>query len=233
MWFMDQIVAWLNSVSQYFLDAYDEVRGWVFPFYYLAMPLYWLYASFFYISYYFSQFNEWLDWAAGQLSQLLSWGTVWSYILSYVPNLISLRDWFYDWWGSIRAKITDWWSAESVTVRGWIDTAVQPFNSLKSDWDSFWQYTWPGWESIVDSLKSDWDNFWSFTFPNLVSRGWLTAWWNDRLKDVQSLLDSAFTARASWWEGWQDIRTSVLTFFSDPVEYLWQRFTDWFMGREG
>lgn len=233
MSWMTSIVSWLKSIESYFYNAYLEVYGWIYPFWLLSSPL--LYASrgFGWLAYYFSLFNNWLVWAQGELGKVLNWDTIWSYLLNYVPNLIQLRDWFYNWVTYVTNTITSWWSATFVTVKGWISTAVQPFKAMLTAWNNFWQTTWPQWTSSFNSLKSAWDNFWSYTFPTLVSFSWLETWWNSRLQDIQGLINSAFTARASLWAGWQEMRADVAGFFSDPVEFIWERFTGWFLGPEG
>jgi hypothetical protein len=233
MSWMNSIVSWLKDIEGYFYDAYLEVYGWIYPFWLLSYPV--LYASrgFGWLAYYFSLFNNWLVWAQGEMDKVLGWSTIWSYILSYVPNLVQIKDWFYSWATNVTNTVNSWWSATQATVQGWISTAVQPFNSMLTAWSNFWNNTWPGWVSSFNTLKAAWDNFWSYTLPNLVSFTWLGTWWDSRLTDVQGLINSGFTARQSLWSGWQDIRTSVLTFFQDPVEFIWDRFTEWFLGPEG
>ncbi|KKK66018.1 hypothetical protein LCGC14_2968300, partial [marine sediment metagenome] len=96
----------------------------------------------------------------------------------------------------------------------------------------FWNITWPAWLAQFETLRASWDNFWVTIYPGLVSFAWLTTWWNERLADVAGLIDSAFTIREGLWDGWQDVRGAVLEFFSDPLEWLWSKFTDWFLGPE-
>ena len=222
MSWMNSIVSWLKSNEDYFYDAYSEVYGWVYPFWLLAYPL--LYASrgFGWLAYYFSLFNNWLVWAAGEISDILSWASIKSLIRSWLPRLEDTVSWFLDWWNKVQSVVTSWWSATQTTVKGWISTAVQPFNAMLTAWTSFWNSTWPGWVTSFNSLKSSWDNFWAVTFPTMVSFTWLATWWNSRLLDIQGLIDSAFTVRTSLWAGWQDWRDRVAAFFTDPEDWLYK-----------
>ena len=111
---------------------------------------------------------------------------------------------------NITDTIGDWWLVAQTTVQGWIAAAT---------------------EGLAD-LKVAWSTFWSVTLPTLVDFAWLTTWWTSRLTDIGNLIDSAFTLRSGLWEGWQEARTNVSNFITTPLDWLWERFTDWFLGRE-
>lgn len=232
MSFMSPIISALNSVSSWFYEIYLDVNGWVWPFWQAAGFFYQISLLFNTLAWQFYYFWGWVDDVATKVAGILSWSTIWSYILSYVPNLTQIRDWFYGWSSNITSVITIWWYATQTTVTEGITAAVQPFNAMLTAWNNFWNSTWPQLTSSFNGLKAAWDNFWRYTLPNIVSFDALEDWWNGRIGALQGLINSAFTTRASLWEGWQEVRTSVLTFFSDPVEYIWDRFTGWFLGPE-
>ena len=227
------IVEALSDVSAFCYSLYLTTLGWVWPFWYVAEPFYGLSTVFSTLAGASSDFIALVNGIVAQVANVLSWDTIWSYIVSRIPNLEALRDWFYGWWTNVSSVVTSWWSAQGVTVHGWIDAAVQPFTALRADWDMFWTFLWPQLTRSFDSLKSEWGNFWQLTLPGLVSQVDLRSWWQSRLSDVEALLDSAFSARAGLWSGWQEMRENVVKFFGDPVEYIWSRFVDWFLGPEG
>lgn len=111
-----------------------------------------------------------------------------------------------------------------------IDAATQGIDELQTAWHNFWNVTWPGLLNDLEDLRANWSNFWSVTFPTLVSLTWLATWWTSTMRDVLDLIDSAFTLRDSLWAGWQEIRDTVLEFFSDPLKFLYDRLED-FMDR--
>lgn len=233
MRFMDWIIEELEAVKSWFYEAYQEVKGWIYPFYLLKYPLYGLYGAFLWLVEWFGDFNEWLDWAADRLEEIFSWENIRSLIRSWLPDLEDALDWWDRWWVWVGQEIADWWSEILPYVLTYVDNAVEGFSDLVAAWDTFWTVTWPGLLDELAGLKGEWDNFWVNIFPDLVSFTWLTTWWADRVNDVQDLIDSAFTLRDSLWAGWQDMREDVLEFFADPLEWLWARFTDWFLGPEG
>ncbi len=177
--------------------------------------------------------SNWYRDVSIKIGNYLSWDTIWSYIVSYIPNLEDIRDWFYGVTDNILSIVSDWWLATQVTVQGWIDTAVGELQGIAGDWTSFWNNLWPALTDSFNSLKSGWSTFLGVTLPNLVNFSWLETWWNSRLQDVRGLIDSAFLSRDSWWAGWQDMRAQVVEFFSNPIEYIWSRFIDWFLGPGG
>jgi phage-related protein len=233
MGFMTWIIDALNDASAWLYEIYLDVYGWVWPFYYTANWFYYLCDVFNTLAWAFYYFSSWVDDISTRIENFLSWDTIWGYITSYIPNIEDIRDWFYNWWGNVWDAIDDWWSTVQDTVHGWIDTAVQGLEGIGGDFLDFWNNLWPTFTTAFNKVHTELDNFWEHTLPNLVSFTWLTTWWSSRIADVQGLINSGFTARNSLWEGWQDMKSNVVDFFTDPVEFIWERFTDWFLGPEG
>ena len=174
--------------------------------------------------------SNWYEDTILLLREILSWSTIKSYIRSWLAGIESAIAWFFDWWYQVGNRIDYWWSGRVSIVQGWIDAATQGFDELKAAWDNFWTITWPGILDDIEGLRSEWTNFWSITFPTLVSFTWLTEWFGGKLLEIQALIDSAFTLRESLWAGWQEMRDSVVEFFTDPLKWLYDRVED-FMDR--
>ena len=232
MGFMTSIINALNSVSSWFYQIYLEVYGWVYPFWLAAGFFYQLCSLFNTLAWQFYYFSSWVSDVAAKVAEILNWSTIWSYILSYVPNLTQIRDWFYSWWSNVTSVVTSWWSTTQYTVQGWISTAAQPFNAMLTAWNSFWNSLWPQLTGSFNSLKSAWDNFWGVTFPTLVSFSWLTTWWSSRLQDVQGLINSSLKTWFPFYDDLVKLWSSLTAFFTNPVEFIWERFADWFLGPE-
>jgi len=174
--------------------------------------------------------SNWYNDVSAKISNSLSWATIWSYILSYFPRLLELRDWF-DWWVKyVEDLIWFWWRYVQEDVKGWISAALQPFNAVVSAWNSFWGSLWPQLVSSFNSLKSSWDNFWTVTLPSLVSLSWLATWWDSKLLDVQALIDSSVKEWFPFYDDLVNLWGGIAEFFTNPVEYIWKRFTNWFFG---
>lgn len=222
MSWMTSIISWLKSLEGYFYDAYLEAYSWVAPFWYLAIPLLYISRGFGWLAYYFSQFNEWLYNVNIKIGQILNWDTIWSLIKSFIPNWNRIGDWFADWWSNVTDIIHNWWSETSQTVQYWIAIATEGFNELLAAWDTFQSVTWPKWIGDFNKLKSLWETFASVTLPTLVNFSWLETWWNGKLIDIQSLIDSAFTTRDAFWKDWQEWKDKISEFFADPEDWLYK-----------
>jgi len=156
----------------------------------------------------FQLLQKWLNYAED----------AWSWVLNSVQYVGSIID---DWWSPI-------WS----DVKGYIAIAVEGLAELRTAWDTFWHVTWPELVNRLENLYGSWDLFVTTVLNTLVSFTWLTTWWQSRLTDIDALINSWFIAFTPFWEGWQEIRDQVLEFFADPLTWLEQRFTDWFLGAE-
>jgi len=230
--FMGDIIAALNAASSFTYSIYLEVNGWIWPFNLVSGPFYWLSVNFNNLAWGFYHFWDWVNDISARIGGALSWDTVWNFIISRFPQIEQLRDWFYNWWNNVTGAVTSWWSATSVTVQGWIQEAKQYAASLVSSITAgllTLQGAWDGFKVRIPTIDGV-IYWWSNWTGNVLTA--VNSWWTGKLTEVQGLINSAFTARASFWEGWQDMRDNVLEFFADPVEYIWGRFADWFLGPE-
>jgi len=178
-----------------------------------------------------------LDW----ISDLESWTqTQLNNLRDTVLLLISdIESWTLTQINSVRSAILTiisdleaWTITEFNTVRDWILTLISDVSS--------WTIT------QIDNVKSAilaivgnlelWTRAEIDTIMALLSAlidwdaltAWITTWWNNRVTDIQGLIDSAFTLRESLWAGWQDWRDSVAEFFADPLEWLYTKMDEFF-----
>ena len=232
MGFMNSIIDLLNETSSRFYNVYLEMYGWLYPFYLPAIYFYYLSTAFSNLAWQFSYFSSWVSSATSSLAGILTYANIYSYFYSYFQYAIDAWSWVVDAWYNVTAIIDTWWTATSLTVQAWIQVVSdeldyrvtevwETLGALYDEWIAF-RDSRPSIDELI-SWFGDWWN--SILAP-------LTAWWNERLLDIAGLIDSAFLLRSSWWDSWQELRDQVVEFFADPVEWLWTRFTDWFLGPE-
>lgn len=166
------------------------------------------------------------------IADILSWSNIKGLIRDWLPDIDGLVAWWAHWWDSVRGVINSWWGPIWDSVTEWVEARIAGLTGIGEEWLHFWQNLWPALTDAFDKLKAAWDNFRDVTLPNLVSLPWLIEWFEGKVLEFQGLIDSAFKLREGLWEGWQDSRDNVIEFFSDPLEWLWGRFTDWFLGPE-
>lgn len=221
MYVLTRIASHFGTIAGFFNELYlwAEERGWPIN---LTADFFWYIRYFFYKleaqTIYFSEdMEDFID----ELGNILSWSNIKSFIRGWLPYLEDAIDWFLSWTYWVGQKIDEWWSINYPTVQGWIDIATEGLDSLKAEWNEFWTTTYPGFLSSFDELKAAWDNFWTVTFPDLVSNLDLEEWWNTKLKELLELVEDTIP-----------FYSSIVEFFNDPLEWLWQRFFDWFLGKE-
>lgn len=220
MWFLDNIVEYLETARDWFLDAYYEVNGWIIPFRYLAPPLYGLYVVFYYLEYYFDQFNNWLAWAGDRIDEILSSWDIWDLLAVPISWAEDAINWVNNWWNNVQSGINAWWTSTSSTVQGWIDSAVDGFlylvdqaeaaiASLTTTWDNFWTVTWPALVADLGGLRSSWDSFIATILPDLAT-------WTG----VGSLVESTIRIFFPFYDELVAFWGEIQNFFSDPEDYL-------------
>lgn len=230
MRFLDWIIEELEDIADFFYDLYRETRDWPDWAGFVSDFFYGIYGRFKWLTRWFGDFNEWVEDTVDRLRDILDFGDIWSLFRTWF-------EWAEDAWYWVRYAfenvldvITEWWPSILNIIKDYIAIAVEGLTDLLATWDEFWTVTFPSWTSKLDDLKATWDNFWVTIFPDLVSFTWLETWWNSRLLDIQSLIESWTLTLAPFWEGWQEIRDTVLEFFADPLKWLYDRLED-FMDR--
>ncbi len=233
MRFLDSIIEWFYSLAVASWDAYQEVKGWVWPLHLLSEPLYDLHWAFYNLYYYFGEFNEWLTWASDRINDILSIWDIFSLTTTWRTYASAAWAWVLDAWWNVWDIVDSWWSTTSLTVQAWIDQAIYDVNTLgdqvvaslgdlRSSWEDFLTLTWPSMVADLGGLRVDFVNFLVNILPGLAT-------WTG----VNDLVESTMR---SWFPFYDDlviIWDDVAEFFTDPWEWLLSRFTDWFLGPEG
>ena len=203
------IIEELENAEQFFYDAYQEVKGWIYPFYLLKYPLYGLYGVFLWLVEGFYEFYQWLNWAADQIDEILTWANIRYLIESWYQDIEAALAWFRSWTTWVGQYITDWWSGILPYILTYIDNAV---------------------EGLGD-FATTWNNFWNNVFPTLITFDFIDTWWQSRLLEIDTLISSWLTSFQPFWEGWQEIREEVQSFFADPLQWAYDKldeFFEWF-----
>ena len=227
MQFLNSIVNWLESASDTFYDAYLTVSSWIYPFGLLATPLYSLHQASHYSAYYFNQFSNWLSDASQKLSRILEWTIIRSYILSWLPSLEAISNWFSIRWDWLRQELEAWWLSVKPMVQGWITIAIQGLSVLKVEWANFLATTWKQLEQAFDKLSASWHNFWTVVFPNLVNFQWLDIWWQGKLRELNSLIESKLKIWFPFYDDLAEVLNEIKQFFANPIDWIGNKFMDW------
>jgi len=210
------------------VNPFSEFRAWFIwlTSLFVNWAMFW-YGQIWPLSYLGDVFRLMSDWSAAIATTCYDaigpWATftsdlanIW-YWVNRLAWLDTLRDmilnagyWVANWWNNVLNVVVNWWWGVWPNVLATINAAVAPFAAVKTAWDNFWTYILPG----------------------LLTWTTVSSWWSGRLAEVQALINTALAAAAPFWAGWVEVRDQVLEFFADPLEWLWGRFADWFLGPE-
>ena len=151
-------------------------------------------------------FDDWLMAISYKVEDILDWDAVQDLLLDWLPHLRHMHDWWYDWVYWVGRQITEWWQTAISEVEDLISAAIQGFRDLVNDLDSW-----------LSNLQSSWNNFWVSILPNLAD-------WTG----VDDLIRTWFTNFTPFWEDWLDWKDSVAEFFTDPLQWLYDKMDEWF-----
>lgn len=181
----------------------------------------------------YSRFMELNSWALGVIAaigNILDWESIQALILGWLTDLELLMAWFSNWWDNVQDVIGAWWATTSLTVQGWIDAAVASIGDLVADLEDY-----------LGELRGEWDEFalklpaigevldW-FRDPAGNILAIVTTWWAATMGQVQELIASELR---EWFPFYDDLAATwsdIASFFSGPLDFLWDRFADWFLG---
>jgi len=206
MWFFSLIIYYLEQLRDLSLDIYEEVMGWVFPFYHIAAPFYWFYNAFKWLAERFVDFKAWsLDVWEKVLSILSEW-EIWSLLSEPINWAMRAWDWVVDAFSNVWNIITDWWSTVSSVVLGWIDNAKDWLLDRIDDV-----------KALANQTASDLSNFFIETLPKLVS-----------FEELDSIIVSTLRTWFPMYNNLCLLWDSIEEFIVDPLDWINKRLEEFF-----
>ena len=226
--FIDDILSAVTSIGDWFHDAYLVVNDWVWPFNLLANILFYIFFGFRLLLNPLISFGAWVDDVVYKVTNIIGLGDIVGLLRSWLTMAENAWAWIQDAWLIIPNIINSWWSSASQTVLIWVNEAKQYAATLFNNVSAMVLNLQAAWDSFKDKLPTldEVVRWWSNWAGNVTAA--ITTWWSGALKDVQGLINSAFTAREGLWAGWQDWRAQVAGFFEDPEQWVYDRLDSFF-----
>ncbi len=228
MWFLEYIISWLNTIRDWFLQAYYEVNGWVWPFNNLAPPLLGIWYGFSYLTNYFVSFNYWVDDAASKIATILNYANISSYFSYYFDAATNAWTWVVNAWSNVTSIINSWWSSAQYTVLAWIDDAKYwlqtQINSLNI-WVSNLQASINELLALIPSISEiiAWfSNWWSLILAAIISWGGLPA------ALIQDLINSTLRLWFPFYDALASLWNNIAEFFADPLAWIYNKLEEFF-----
>ncbi len=180
---------------------------------------------------------DWINWAIYQAESAYAWArSAWDKALDVGRDLGALINREIQkvlnnieaWWGDLG----EWWEAKRQDILDWIDTAQdwlldrvddvrKGLASLGQTWDNFWENIWPQLLKDFNAWIVKVGEFFADILPGLASRF-----------DITKAFDDFMLAWQDLFNFWVGFKTDLVAFLTDPLEWLWGKFTDWFLGPE-
>lgn len=228
MWFLNSIVSLLWTVSQYFFHIYTTIHNWPYPFYFISYPFYSLGSVFASLYTYFGYFNNWVDYVASKVTQILTITQITSYFQGWINYATTAYYWVRNAPSNVLVFTNTWWSTTQYTVLAWIDdvrqwTSVQIYNltiqltNLQVAVNSLLTQL-PTLNEVI-AWFSDW-------WAKILSP--LTSWWNERLLDINALLNSRMKEWFPFYDDLAGLWNDIKLFFTDPLQWLYDRLDEFF-----
>lgn len=220
MRFIDTIFSLVWDISDFFYDAFLEVKGWGWPLYLLQHPLWGLQRVFWDLLTPIAELGDWADDVAAKVSNILGKTDILLLLSTWLTYAENAWSWVQIAGEIIAYYINTWWKTALATVQGLINTAAaavstlidnvaQGLSSLQTTWDNFWTMTWPEWTRKLDSVTIAWNNFWTITYPTLLTK-----------TDADALMNTKVKEAEPGWAGWSDFREKVVLFLTDPLDWI-------------
>lgn len=137
MYFINRIVEYLSDISDFFYDACLEVHSWVWPFWYLYVPLYALSLAFNKLAKRFSDFGDWVDDVADKLAAMATWSQILSMLSYWLDMAEDAWAWVRYAWSNVTSIIDDWWEVAKETIEDvvvdipqWIITKINDLHNI-------------------------------------------------------------------------------------------------------
>ena len=210
MSWIDSIFSAVWDIATWFWNAATEVQDvWIVGSFF-AKICKWIGDRFWDLLTPIAHFGDWATDVSNKVANILSSEGILGLIKSWFPWLEDIGNWFANIWTWLWTSIDTWWSTASTTVKDWISTATEG----------------------LAGLKVAWGNFFTVTLPTLFDLKYAELWWGGKLKDLGDLIDSKLKEWFPNYDTEAAQQPDRISFFAQPLDWLLNKFTDWFLGPE-
>ena len=222
MWFFDYILYWLREIRDRLYNAYSVVYNWYYPFWYLATPIHSIYLAFYYLVIYFGYFDSWVTYVNNKLAQVWTLQSV----LNYLQTTINYAMWAWQWVANATYNVTKIFMARWADVMAAVDARLASLSAFVDGQIRYLRGEFTNLQTIVaeflsklpslSEILSWFTNWWA----NI--RAPLETWWNEKLLDIKSLIQSELRDWFPFYDDLTGLWSNIVEFFTDPEEWLYK-----------
>ena len=151
-------------------------------------------------------FGAWVSGKIEAIKDSLSWDSILALILTWFPFLSTMVSFFASLPDLIMATVSSWWLATSVTVGAAIEASI-----------AFTVNVWNALAASIAAVGQQVNDFFTLMVPTLVTG-----------LQVDDLIRSWAVSLEPFWAGWSDVKDDVVTFFTDPLQWFYDRVDEFF-----
>ena len=230
--FWDGIVDGVLNIGTWLRTIADYVQGWVYPFYMVSSFFYWVANGFDWLAYYFSLARIHAVEIYNRVLTFLDVPGILSLLAGPIGAAIVAFNWVQDAFNTVHVWIFDWWASTSQSVHWWIDEVRTWAQGMFNAWWDVLSPVYAWFEAFQDNVPTLnevilWFTGWTANVLSAVYNAGFAVW-----GDIQSYVDGRVVDIVDMMQGWADVRDEVVLFLQDPLEYLLDKFTGWFLGEE-
>lgn len=250
----DWIFSIVWDLSGWLYETYQATSDWWFPFNKISEPLYWLYYHTHGLLDHIAHFCDFMIYIEFMVAEKGIWSTIKELIRSWLPWLDDAFEFFDNLWIEVKLFFSDpverlryygeyWilpWMQQHVPF---VATVYQWFIDFADEIQLFFQnpvdrlqylgkeYVLPWLTKNVSWLAEVYH--WAMDYSYQIE-----LFFQDPRKyifetiDLDRVLIDWLKATFPWYDDFMQIWNDMLQFFINPLDFLLDRFTDWFLGGE-
>lgn len=157
-----------------------------------------------------AHFHDWVDDIVKKVATFLDAAGILKFLQSWLTYAQDAWNWVYSAPTNVGNILLNWWAAISPTVQGWISIAKEAVLSVVATVDT-----------ALTTLQSKWDDFKTITLPTLATN-----------LNVVALVSSTLKSWFPQYDTEAEQLPTRISFFTSPLDWLLNEFTDWFLGKE-
>ncbi|GAJ02753.1 unnamed protein product [marine sediment metagenome] len=200
-----RIVEYLNSITHTFYNAYLETRGWIYPFSLVAGFFLTLSTISNSIAWQVYSFYTWVDEVTGKIGKILSYENIASHFKSFLNSTSEALGWVRGAFKNVISIVDTWWEETKLTIWSRIDIAKE---ALQSRINALGK-TLGTIQETISSLKA-----------LIPTKSEVLTW-------ITSLIDTRTKELKPFWDGWLEMKSQVVEFFTDPGKWFMDRIEGW------
>ena len=171
---------------------------------------------------------RWYDDVTAKIVNVLSLDQILAYFQTWISYATDAWSWVVNAWSNVTSIIDNWWSSAQYTVLAWIEEAKQWALTQIATLEDTVSYVIAWWNEFypkiptIDEILAWFSDWWAKILAPL------TSWWNEKLLEVRSLIESEIRDWLPFYDELTTLWGDIKLFFADPLQWAYDKLDEWF-----